>query len=206
MQVGIMATDGGKHSDEYMAVSVAKDIIFIGANASKKSADEGFRLQAKLVDILLPYFKAASEFEHGGIDEKGTAHLASAMEVHPEIAAEAAQKVNDAILASPQKDWFQANALAGVDPTAYVKASVAKYIGYAQHMHRDWFARHGLVTTKDPAVKDEERHLKLVPHAKHDPECPHVQRWKDMRDGDRGVETIVAAQAEHNDIVANGAA
>lgn len=191
MQVGIMATDGGKHSDEYFAISVAKDIVVIGATASKKNADEGLRLQLKIVDTLMPYFKAVSEFEHGGIDEKGTAHLASSMDVHPEIAKEATDKVLTAIDESPFKGWFTTE-----QARTYVSASVGKFLGYAQHMHRDWFARWGKVGD----------HLELKPHDKHDPECPHVQRWKDMRDGDRSVATIVAAQAEHNDIVANSAA
>lgn len=196
MQMGAIATNGGKHSDERMAIAVAEDIIVIGSNASGEQATSGLRLQLQLVDALMPYFKAISEFEHGGIDEKGTAHLASSMDVHPEIAEEAAKKAVDVISASPLKSWFQANALAGVDPIAYVKASVAKHIGYAQAMHRDWFARWGKVG----------EHLDLKPHAKHDPECPHVQRWKDMHDGDRSVQTIMDARAEHNELVANSAA
>lgn len=166
MQFGVLITDHGKHSDEKLAITCAQDIIQIGASASGQQAVDGRKLENKIVEVLEGIFLQIADFEHGEIDDKGTAHLSSEMVAHPEIFASAVSGIMDAIAASPLAPWFNNN-----DTRANVTKAVDTWMKNAHDMHRDWFAQHGKVG----------HHLALVDHDKHDPDCEHVKRWKAAR-------------------------
>lgn len=162
MQLGVLVTDNGKHSDEKLAIAVATEIVQIGADASGQQAIDGRRLENQIIDAMETHFAKLAEFEHAELDAKGTAALAASMEPHPELVDASVAAIASAIAASPFASWFTADATA-----AYVRQVVEKWVTTAQHMHRDWYARHGKI--------GHGVNLSVCP--KHDSECEHVKQW-----------------------------
>jgi hypothetical protein len=140
MQIGVLATNGGKHSNEKLAIAVATDIVNIGANASGEQAIDARKLENKIVEVMEVLFAKLADFEHGQIAAKGTLHLASSLDAHPELKEEAVKAILAEIKASPFASWFSAEAA-----ESYVSASIDKWLKVGHHMHRDWFAAHGKV-------------------------------------------------------------
>lgn len=164
MQIGVLITNNGKHSNEKLAIAVATDIVHIGASASGQQVLDARKLENQIVEIMEKYFAKLSEFEHAQIDAKGTEHLAAAVEAHPELLNASVKDILAAIAASPFASWFTAE-----QAETYVRASVAKWLTNGHHMHRDWFARHGKVGDGTDLSSSD----------KHDPDCEHVKRWID---------------------------
>lgn len=165
MQIGVLATDHGKHSDEKLAIAVAMDIVNIGATASGQQALDGRKLENKIIEIMEPVFAALAKYEHDEIDDNGTKHLAAGVtgiEAKPDLLAGAVKEVLAAIAASPFASWFSAE-----QAETYVTKSIQKFMEVGHHMHRDWFARHGK-TGNGTALTD---------HGLHDPDCEHVKAW-----------------------------
>lgn len=186
MQFGVLITDHGKHSDTKLAIACATDIIQIGADASGKQAIDGRKLENNVIEVIEASFKRLSDYEHAEIAAKGTAHLTSMLDAHPEIKADTVSGVMKEIAASPLAEWFNNDATKG-----NVTNSVDKWLRNAQHMHRDWYARHGKVGTGTD--------LKAADNHKAD--CPHVARWVAMHTGGD-----LKAISEHNQLVADAAA
>lgn len=186
MQFGVLITNNGKHSDMKLAVACASEIIQIGADASGQQAIDGRRLENKIIDAIEGAFKTLSDYEHAEIEAKGTAHLTSSLDAHPEVLSDTVASVMKEVGASSLASWFDNEAT-----KANVAKSVDKWLRVGQHMHRDWYARHGKVGIGTD--------LKAADNHKAD--CPHVGRWIAMHtDGD------VKAIAEHNEIVGRAAA
>ncbi len=185
MQFGILATNHGKHSDAKLAVAVAEDIVHIGATATGQDAIDGRKLVNQITDIMEAKFRQLAEFEHAQIAALGTEHLAASLDAHPEIFAAAVSEITDAIARSPFAHWFTSDQV-----DAYVQASLTKWLKVAHHMHRDYYANHGLMG----------HGVALYASANHDPDCPHVKRWKAMHAGD------VQAIHEHRAALADKAA
>jgi len=162
MQLGVLITNHGKHSNEKLAVAVATDIVNIGANASSQQAMDGRKLENKLAEIMEAFFAKLADFEHGEIEANGTAHLSSEQVANPEILNEAQHEIILAIGASPFASWFTAAQI-----ESYVNASVEKWLKIGHHMHRDWFARWGKIG----------HGTDLKPSDKHDPDSEHVKAW-----------------------------
>lgn len=175
MQVGIIKTSGGKHSDSKLAYNAADDIVNISADSTGADIDEFRELSNQVGGVLKGYFEKLSEYEHAQINEKGTAHLNSSLDVNAEIHEAAIKDVEAIIAKSPFKM-----------PDGVIRKSLDNYFKIAQHMHRDWFAAHGKVGDGTD----------LVDAANHDPKCPNVVRWNDMQHGDP--DTARAAIASHN--------
>lgn len=163
MQIGVLVTNHGKHSDEKLAIACACDIIQIGADASGHQAIEGRKLENKIIDVIEGAFKRLSDFEHAEIAAKGTDHLASVLEAHPEISRDTVAAVMATIASSPIATWFESS----TDVRGNVTAAVDKWLKSAAHMHRDWFARSGKVGVGTD--------LSAAPN--HKPDCPNVKAW-----------------------------
>ena len=164
MQMRIIATDGGKHSDAKLAKHLADEIIQIGAKVTDQDPDEWGALQAQIAEILTGHFEHLANIEHLALTANGSAHLASSLDPHPTILDDATSHIVEAI---------ETAKFAG-GTANMVRANVARYLGIAQHMHRDWFARHGKVG----------HGRELTDHPSHSPDCPHVRRWIAMHAGD----------------------
>lgn len=173
MQIGVIKTDHGKHSNEKLAIACASDIIQIGSAASGQQAMDGRKLENKIIEILEVYFGKLADFEHAEIDAKGTAHLASEAVAHPEMFAGAVTEIMAAIDASSIASWFADRERKGLEPVtreqmeANVSKAVEKWLLSGHHMHRDWFARWGKVG----------HGTDLKASDKHDPESEHVKAW-----------------------------
>jgi len=162
MQFGVLVTDNGKHSGEKLAIACATDIVQIGADATGQQAIDGRKLENRIIEIMEAKFAELAAFEHAGIATRGTEHLTESMEAHPEILNSAVSEIGDAIVRSPFASWFTSDRV-----DSYVRASVAKWLTAGQHMHRDWFAVHGMVGNGTA----------LISAANHNPECKHVKDW-----------------------------
>lgn len=162
MQLGVLTTNHGKHSNEKQAIACASDIIQIGADASGQQAIDGRKLENKIIEILEGYFGKLADFEHAEIDAKGPAHLSSERVAHPDLFDGAVADVMAAIAASPLASWFNND-----ETKANVTKSVEKWMLNGHHMHRDWFARWGKVG----------HGTDLKASDKHDPESDHVKNW-----------------------------
>lgn len=180
MQLGVLITNHGKHSNEKLAIACASDIIQIGASAADQDAIDGRKIENKIIEILEASFAKLAEVEHADIDAKGTEHLAEEFVAHPEIYDAAVKDIMAAIDASSIVSWFAAQAARAArdgkpakDPVtreqiqSNVIKSVEKWLLNGHHMHRDWFARWGKVG-HGPDLKD---------HDKHDPDSEHVKNW-----------------------------
>lgn len=162
MQLGVLITNHGKHSNEKLAIACASDIIQIGADASGQQAIDGRKLENQIIEILEKTFGKLADFEHAEIDAKGAEHLSSKFQAHPEILDAAVIDIVSTIAASPLAPWFD-----NADTKANVVKSVEKWMCNGHHMHRDWFARHGKVG-HGADLRDSD---------KHDPQSKHVRRW-----------------------------
>lgn len=180
MQLGVLITNHGKHSNEKLAIACASDIIQIGASAAEEDAIDGRKLENKIVEILEASFAKLAEFEHAGIEAKGTEHLAAEYVAHPEIYDAALKDIMAAIDASSIVSWFADQAARAArdgkparEPITReqiegnVVRAVNKWLLSGHHMHRDWFARSGKVG-HGAELKDSD---------KHDTECEHVKAW-----------------------------
>lgn len=173
MQFGVLATDFGKHTDETLAIHAATGIVQIGADASKEQAITGRKLENEIIECLESHFRKLADHEHAQIAEKGTAHLASSLDPHPEILSSVLDEIMAIVAKSNKASWFNPDS---VRQTLYWK--VGQVIKDAQHMHRDWFARFGKVGHgSDLAVPADHDHLK---HTLDE----NVQRWKDLHEGE----------------------
>lgn len=166
MRFGILTSDNGKHSDEKLAIACAAEIIQIGATATGADAIDGRKLENQIVEILERSFSALADFEHAGIEANGTAHLAVSLDAHPEILDSTVLEIATAIAASRFAAWFPTDVVA-----ENVQTAVMKWLKVGQHMHRDWFARHGKIG-----------HGAELFAVNYDPDCPHVRRWKAIHD------------------------
>src|SRR5262245_34954320 len=129
MQVGVLATNGGKHSDEKLAIACAAEIVQIGAEASGEQAIEGRKLENQIIAILEGHFRQVADFEHDELATKGADHLAGSWaEPHPEIWNDAVSKIMDAVKASPISGWFSTEAVEG-----NVRNAVGRWVGISQH-------------------------------------------------------------------------
>lgn len=162
MQIGVLISNHGKHSNEKLAIAVATGIVNIGATASGQQALDARKLENKIAEIMEGYFAKLAAFEHGEIAAKGTAHLSAALTPHPEIYEEAVHAVVVAITESPFASWFTSDRI-----ESYVRETVGKWLHAGHHMHRDWFARHGKVG----------HGAELKASDKHNPDCEHVKAW-----------------------------
>jgi hypothetical protein len=162
MQLGILITNNGKHSNEKLAIACASDIIQIGADASGQQAIDGRKLENKIIEILETYFEKLAAFEHAEIEANGTAHLASEFVAHPEMFDGAVADIMTAVASSPLASWFNND-----ETKANVVKAVEKWLLNGHHMHRDWFARWGKVG----------HGAELTASDKHDPESEHVKAW-----------------------------
>lgn len=158
MKLGVLVTNHGKHSDEKLAYAAAEEIVTFSDDAAEENVAAGRKLVDQIAAAVQDFFNKLSTFEHAEIDVKGTVHLASTMDAHPEFLAGAVSAVMGVIAASP---------FAGIATESAVRDVLVKWIKSAQHMHRDWFAKWGKVGSyRDLKASD-----------KHNPECEHVKGW-----------------------------
>ena len=165
MRMTILATNHGKHSDAKLATACAADLVENASNLTGQDALDMRRLENKLMDILEGHFQGIAEREHAGIMAKGHDHLAEPLHAHPETAAE----MEVAIMVAYKESPFGEN-MDDEKAAANVREVAHKWVRIAQHMHRDWFAHHGMVG----------HHTALEKHPDHDPNHEHVRRWKDI--------------------------
>jgi hypothetical protein len=178
MKLGVIATDGGKHSDEKLGFAVADEIVDVAAAANAKDAADARRLANSIGDIAATHMKAIADREMAGIAANGHAHLAEPLEAHPETADAMEAEIVAACKASSLKAWFDAD---GLEPGSVAADNVRralknihevvhKWTRTAQHMHRDCFAGSGKVG----------HHTELTDHPGWDANDEHVVRWRDL--------------------------
>lgn len=180
MQLNALITNHGKHSNEKLAVACASDIVQIGADAAGEQAIEGRKLENKIIDIMEVHFAAVAKYEHDQLAAKGAAQLAASLDAHPQIWDDAVAGIMAAVKASPIAGWFDA-----AEIEKNVRTAVGKWVKVSQHMHRDWFARHGKI--------GHGTKLEVAPN--RDAGSEYVKRWIDMHQGDG--ETLRQAVHEH---------
>src|SRR6185312_9247025 len=128
---------------------------------------DGRRLSNQIADAAAKRFRGLADREHKGIDDNGHDHLASSLEAD---ATTVDAIYGDSVSlgqASSIKSWFDKP-----EVLANIRQAAEKWTRNAQHMHRDWFARHGKV--------GHGADLKDAPG--HDPDHEHVRRWKALHD------------------------
>ena len=161
MQLGVLVTNHGKHSDAKLGFAVASDIVQVGADAASADAFDARKLQDQIADIATGYFAKLSAFEHGELAVKGNAHLATELVAHPEIMNGLVTDVCGAIAASPFVSWWSAK-----DTSHLVRVVAEKWLKSGHHMHRDWAAK-GKIGS----------HTNLTDIPNFDPNCQHVKNW-----------------------------
>lgn len=162
MQLGILKTDHGKHSDEKLAMAVAGDLIKFDDNASGPNLLAGRDLETAIAKIMVPVFANLAMYEQGSILLDGTAHLSTPLEVRDDIFEPAVEAVCSAIAASPLSAQWPAESTEQL-----VSDVLRRRMVDAHHLHRDWFARWGKVGHGVDLSKSD----------KHDPNCEHVKGW-----------------------------
>jgi len=167
MRLQLLVTDNGKHSDEKLGFACAADIIQISADAAGKNAQDGRRLENQIADLVAKHMRAVANREMSGITAKGHDHLFQSLDAHPETSAALEREIISAGKASPLASWFDRQ-----DTLANIRDAVDRWVRVSQHMHRDWFARHGMVG----------HGTELTKHPDYDPDHEHVKRWKDLHD------------------------
>lgn len=168
MKIGLLISNHGKHSDDKLGFAFADDVIQIAADMTGQDALDGRRLSNQIADAAAKRFRELADHEHKEIEDRGHDHLASSLEAGGWGTADAIY--NDVVSlgeASPLKAWFDKP-----EVLANIRQAAGKWTRTAQHMHRDWFARHGKV--------GHGTELKDAPG--HDPNHEHVMRWKALHD------------------------
>ena len=163
-----LKTDHGKHSDTKLAYAMAADLVENSANLSGQDALDMRKMENTIGEKLEKHFAKLADREHAGIEANGHDHLFESLEAHPEHAEEIKAEVMSVYTASPFAAKMDMEVAAN-----NVHDVVGQWVRIAQHMHRDWFARHGKVGN----------HLDLVDAKGHDPKHANVQMWKDIHDG-----------------------
>lgn len=167
MRMQALITNHGKHSDEKLGYAISDDIIQIAADATGQDAMDGRKLANQIGDICAKHMRELADREHDGLKANCHDHLMESLEAHPEAADSLEKEIVDAGNASPLASWFDKP-----ETLANVHQAVHKWIRAAQHMHRDWFARHGKVG----------HGAELSDDPGHDPDHEHVKMWKDLHD------------------------
>lgn len=162
MQIGVLITNHGKHSDAKLAMACAGDIIKIDDSSSGQALIDGRNLETAIIAVLQGVFRKLADFEHASFDESGTEHLSSEMSAHPELFDEAVDGIMAEIAKSPLAAKFNND-----DTKGLAVQKVEKWLCSGHHMHRDYFARWGKVGHE----------AELTAHSLHDPNCDHVKGW-----------------------------
>lgn len=162
MQLNALVTNHGKHSHEKLAIACASDIVQIGADAAGEQAIEGRKLENRIIEIMEVHFVALSKYEHDQLAAKGAEHLAASLDPSPQIWDDAVSEIMAAVKSSPIAAWFDA-----AEVEQNVRTAVGKWVKVSQHMHRDWFARHGKIG----------HGTKLEAAPNHDADSEHVKQW-----------------------------
>lgn len=76
MQLGILATDNGKHSVEKWAAHTASHIIQIASSAAGVAAIEARKLELKVIDVLEGHHQEVMAHEQAKLKEIGVARHA----------------------------------------------------------------------------------------------------------------------------------
>ena len=165
MRMNVLCTSHGKHSDDKLAYAMAADLVENAANLTGQDALDMRKLENQLGEMLAPHFRKLANRENDGLVKNGHDHLFQPLHAHPEHAAEIEAEVMKLYEASPFCHTMDKEVA-----TANVHNVVHKWVRDAQHMHRDWFAGHGMIG----------HHIDLVKHPDHDPNHEHVRRWFDL--------------------------
>lgn len=136
MQLGVMVTNHGKHSDAKMGFAVANDIVQVGADAASQDAFDARKLQDQIADIAEGYFQKLSDYEHAELAANAAEHVVKPLDPHPEIMDGLVKDVIDAIAASSFSSWWSSQDTAGL-----VRKVADKWMRNAHHMHRDWHGK-----------------------------------------------------------------
>jgi hypothetical protein len=159
MQVGVLITNGGKHSNEKLAVATAGQIIQIAANSGSEDAVDGRKLENQLIDILEAHHARVSEHEVDSLMADNS-HLVKHLDPEPHM--DVLDEIIAAGLASKWKKHFEKE-----DVQQHIRNTIASWTATNMFMHRQAHAD-GLTG----------HHLDLKPVPGYDPEHPHVKAWK----------------------------
>ncbi len=159
MQIGVLITNGGKHSDLKMAAATAEQIIQIAVGSKSEDAIEARQLQNEFISILEEHHAKVSKDEVDSLDTDPT-HMLKQLDPEPHMSTY--DEIIAAGLASKWKDWFSSE-----ETKTYIRNVIAQWTATNMFMHRQAHA-HGLTG----------HHLDLKPVPGHDPEHPHVKAWK----------------------------
>jgi hypothetical protein len=213
MRIGVITTDYGKHSDEKLATVAASEMVQNTAEMTGQQAIDMRRVETAIIDALIPHFRAISDREHAGIAADGHDHLMKMpIHAHPESAEAMEAVVVKVVRASPAAACLDYRNPGG-EPAVenHIRDVIHRWIRNAQHMHRDYWARHGLVghgTQLNPGPIVDPTHALDRPsmdkwrtsranavsmyrdwHVTHgaeipawDPDHEHVKTWIDLHD------------------------
>jgi hypothetical protein len=174
MLMKVLTTNHGKHSDEKLGFAIADDIVDVAAAANAGDSMDARRLANQIGDIAAKHMKVLSDRENAGIEAKGPEHLAEPLVAN----SETADAMEAEILACCEafgpatSKWFKGDSEDVARARKNVHDVVHKWVRDAQHMHRDWYARHGMVGEGTD----------LRPAEGYDPNNEHIKRWKDLHD------------------------
>lgn len=167
MRLDLLITNHGKHDDDKLGFAFADDVIQVAADMTGQSARDGRRLANQIADIAAKHFHDIAERENAGIMDKGHDHLLSHLNANASDVDALVSEIVTLGNTSPLKAWFDKP-----EVLANIREASSKWIRTAQHMHRDWFARHGKV--------GHGAELKDVPG--YDKTHEHVRMWTDLHD------------------------
>lgn len=159
MQVGVLITNGGKHSDLKMAVATAEQIIQIAVGSLSQDAVEARELENEFIAILKGHHAKVSKDEVNSLDANPEHML---KQIDPEPHMSTYDEIIAAGLASKWKDWFSSE-----ETKTYIRKVIAQWTATNMFMHRQAHA-HGLTG----------HHLDLRPVPGHHHDLPHVKAWK----------------------------
>ena len=167
MKIGLLVTNHGKHSDDKFGFAFADDVIQIAADMTGQDALDGRRLANQIADAAAKRFRELADREHKAIEDRGHDHLMSSLDGHAATVDTIYTDTVNMGLLSPLKAWFEKP-----EVLSNINQAAEKWVGTAQHMHRDWFARHGKVG----------HGAQLTDAPDHDPNHEHVRRWIALHD------------------------
>lgn len=159
MQIGMLITNGGKHSDLKMAAATVEQIIQITVGSLSDDALEARELETEFIGILKRHHAKVSKDEVDSLDADPEHML---KQIDPEPHMSASDEIIAAGMASKWKDWFSSE-----ETKTYIRNVIAQWTATNMFMHRQAHA-HGLTG----------HHLDLKPVPGHSPDLPHVKAWK----------------------------
>jgi hypothetical protein len=132
MQLGILATDYGKHSVEKWAAHTASHIIQIASSAAGVQVIEARKLELKVIDILEGHHQAVMDHEQAKLEEHGVARHAQPYD--PEAFADTALAE---IVAAAKGTRFEEH-FANPETVSHISRVLHEHFAASMDIERQW--------------------------------------------------------------------